>query len=75
MRVPFSFFKPPGLTGLNGIFKEIKTTHLEKLIDPFLVVGVDVVGGLSGLVWSVQQTTVSRVTQKQLCDSLTSGPQ
>lgn len=43
--------------------------------DPFLVVGVDVVGGLSGLVGSVQQTTVSRVTQKQLCDSLTSGPQ
>lgn len=43
--------------------------------DPFLVVGINVVGGFSRLVGSVQQTTVSRVTQKQLCDSLTSGPQ
>lgn len=43
--------------------------------DSFLVVGVDIVGGLSRLVGSVQQTTVSRVTQEQLRDPLASGPQ
>ena len=43
--------------------------------DPFLVVGINVVGGFPCLVGPIQQTTVSRVTQKKLSDSLASSPQ
>lgn len=39
------------------------------------MVGINVVGGFPCLVGPIQQTTVSRVTQKKLSDSLASSPQ